>query len=399
MTIPVSLDHYVEYFLKRDISKFYIAVAIRNFALGMVLLFEPIYLYLYFGSLALTLVYFASMFGLYGLFVVWGGRFMTKVGLTRSILLSTVFYVAYYVSLQLLPFSFWFVPLSIVCVVIGMMLFWPAFHLDFVRFSSQQTRGGEVGKVNVAMLLPTIISPLLGGIIVTVFGYPVLFTMVFVVLFTSTIPLFYSREHKETYADTYQGAWKRTFEKKYWQRTLAIASDGVEVVVLGLFWPLFLFFAAISFSVMGVIASFALLLSTLFMLYVGKISDTEDRPWLLNVGSLWTAIAWVLKYFVSTAFDALLAHTIYRISRGASTVPFKTFFYEQAAQQGDQADEFIVSREISIALARFAVLNILAGIFFVFPEAPLQIVFLFAALLSLGFMLLGKLPKFSFSDI
>ena len=146
---------------------------------------------------------------------------------------------------------------------------------------------------------------------------------------------------------------------------------------------------------MGAIASFSLVISSLFMLYIGKVSDTTERPWLLNVGALWTSISWIIKYFIATTFDAFLAHTLYRLSRSAAAVPFQTFFYEKAAEKGAEADEFIVNREIIINVTRFIFLGLAALVFWVFPLLPINGIFFGAAVLSLGFMFAGKIPKFS----
>jgi len=396
MVLPLNPHHYFEYLLKRDVTKLYISIAIRNLALGMVLLFEPIYLYLYFGeSLPLTLVFFAVMYGAYGLLAPFGGRVMAAIGPTKTILVSLVFYFGYYLSLFFLPVSPWFLLLSQLSIILGMLLFWPAFHTDFARFSSKLSRGGDVGKLNVMRLLPMIVSPIIGGWVLVLFGYPTLFAMVLVVLFVSIVPLFYSKETHEVYADSYKGAWKRAWKKENIATSVAYVANGLEIIVSFVFWPLFLFSLAITFESMGAIASFALIISSLFMLYVGRVSDTTERPWLLNVGALWTGISWVIKYFIATTFDAFLAHTLYRLSRSAAAVPFQTFFYEKAALKGAEADEFIVNREIIVNVARFLFLGLAALVFWIFPLLPINGIFFFAALMSLGFMFAGKIPKFS----
>ncbi|MDP4007007.1 MAG: MFS transporter [bacterium] len=396
MVLPLNLHHYFGYFLKRDVTKLYISIAIRNLALGMVLLFEPIYLYLYFEkSLPITLAFFAVMYGAYGILAPFGGKIMGAIGSTKSILLSLFLYFGYYLSLFFLPISSWFVLASLLLIIPGMLLFWPAFHTDFARFSSQERRGKDVGKLNIMGLFPMIISPIIGGWVLALFGYPALFMVVLAVLFASIIPLFYSKETHEVYTDSYKGAWKRAWKKENIATSIAFVANGLEVIISFVFWPLFLFSLAITFQSMGGIASFALVIASLFMLYMGKVSDTQERPWLLNIGSLWTGISWIITYFIVTTFDAFLAHTLYRLSRSAAAVPFQTFFYEKAAGKGTEVDEFIVNREIIINVARFFFLGIAALVFWFFPLLPINGIFFFAALLSLGFMFAGKIPKFS----
>lgn len=396
MVLPIDTSHYIEYLLKRDVTKLYVAVAIRNLALGMVLLFEPIYLYLYFDkSLPLTLLFFAVIFALFGLLAPFGGRVMARIGTTKSILASSVFYFGYYLSLFFLPISFWFLPLSLLSIVLGLLLFWPAFHTDFARFSSQQNRGKEVGKLNALSLVPMVASPFIGGWVLASFGYPVLFLVVLAVLLASSIPLFYSKETHVVYIDSYKGAWKRAFKKENWGSSAGYMMFGLESIVYSLFWPLFLFSLAVSFDSIGGIASFALVISSLFMLYIGKVSDTKERPWLLNIGALWTGISWVIKFFVASVFDAFLAHALYRVSLAAANIPFQTFFYEKVANKGQEADEFIVNRLIIINITRFGFLGLLAASFFFFPRLPINAIFFLGALFALGFMFVGQVPKLS----
>ncbi|MCH7604751.1 MFS transporter [Patescibacteria group bacterium] len=400
MVFPIAFHpQYLEYLLKRDVTKLYITVAIRNLAMGMVAIFSPIYIYLYFGkSIPLTLLFFGVMFGLHGMFVVLGGKAVAKIGTTKAMLLSTLFYIVYYFSLLFLAASPLFVPIAIVAAAIGMALFWPAFHIDFTRFSSQDNRGREASRINVATLFPTVLSPAIGGLILAALGFPALFVIVAVLLLASSIPLLYTREHQEVYTDSYEKAWGRIFKKENRKTSIGLFSEGTELLINFYIWPLFLFTLAISFTKMGGITSFALVASSLFMLYAGRISDTKDRPWLLNVGAVWTSMAWVLKYFVTGTFDALLAQTIYGISRAAARVPFWTFFYEKAAAKGSEADEFIVYREIVVNIGRFFFFGLLALVFFLFPQISIQTVFFVAALFSLGFVFLGNPPTLSFGS-
>jgi len=395
MIFPIGIHHhYLQYLLKRDVTKLYIATAIRNLSLGMVGIFTPIYLYIYFGnSISLTFLFLGVMFGLHGMFVVMGGKIMAKIGASKSILLSSFFYIGFFLALLFIYESFLFVPAAIITGAVGMSLFWPAFHTDFVRFSSKERRGQEAGRINIAMLMPTILSPLIGGVILTTFGFPSLFAVVTVVLFASAIPLFYSQEHLEVYTDSYANAWRRIFKKENRNTSIGLLTEDLEISIHYYVWPLFLFLLTISFTQMGGITSFALIVSTLFMLYAGRISDTEKRPRLLNIGAVWTFIAWILKYFVATPFSALLAQAIYQMSRAAARVPFWTFFYEKAAAKEEEADEFIVYREILVNIGRFFFFSILAAVFFIFPKLPIQTVFLFAAVSALGLMFMGSLPK------
>ncbi len=393
MPLHYSPIYFLHYFLKREATQFFTSVAIRYLALGMILVFEPIYLYLYFDkSLPFTLLFFGTIHGLYGILAVYGGKIMAKIGLKHSMLFSHFFFFGYYLSLFFIFKSFLLVPLAIILKAFGMTLFWPAFHTDFARFSEKDHRGMEVGKKNIAMFAPLVVGPIIGGWILTVFNYPVLFTSVLLVLSASAIPLFLSKEIHEIYTDSYEKAWGRIFKKENRRTSLAFAFNGMEVAINFYLWPLFMTILAIQFVAMGGITSFALGFSAIFTLYMGKITDKLNRPRLLNIGSFLTSAAWIIKFFVVTPFGAFLSHTLYRICRTTAGIPFQTILYEKAALKGEEADEFIIYREIIINISRFFLFLVLAIFFFFVPK--INFAFLIAAIFSLGFMLLGDLPKF-----
>jgi MFS family permease len=401
MPLYFSPIHFLHYFLRRETTQFFTSIAIRSLALGMILIFEPIYLYLYFGnSLSLTILFFAAIHGIYGLLAVYGGKIMAKIGLKHAMLFSHFFFFGYYLSLFFLyqHQSFLLVPLAIILKGIGMTLFWPAFHTDFVRFSERGYQGREVGKMNIAFSAPVIISPIIGGLILSAAGYSGLFTTVLVVLLASAIPLFLSKEIHVVYSDSYQKAWGRIFKKENQKTSLAFVASGVEVGVNSYLWPLFMFILAIGYAQMGGITTFALGVAAIFTLYIGRISDVIiNRIWFLNIGSFLTSMAWIIKYFVITPFDAFLAQTLYGICRTSASIPFQTLFYGKASLKGAEADEFIVYRETLLNISRCFFFIILAGVFFIFPK--INIAFIIAALFSLGFMFLGIPPKFKLKEL
>jgi MFS family permease len=393
MPLHFSPIYFLHYFLRREATQFFTSIAIRSLALGMILIFEPIYLYSYFDkSLPLTILFFAAIHGLYGVLAVYGGRIMAKIGLKHTMFFSHIFFFGYYLCLFFIYQSFLLLPLAIILRAIGMTFFWPAFHTDFTRFSERDYQGRAVGKMNIAFSLPTIASPIIGGIILSIAGYPALFIAVLMTLFASSIPMLLSRETHVVYSDFYHKAWRRIFKKENRRTSLALVANSIEESINVYVWPLFMFILAIGYTAMGGITALALGVAALFNLYMGRISDTiSNRVWFLNIGSFLTSIAWIIKYFVITPFDAFLAQTLYKICQTSATIPFQTFFYKKASLRGAEADEFIIYREIVLNMSRFIFFLILAGIFLI--TSKVNLAFILAAVFSLGYMFLGIPPK------
>lgn len=114
MTFSKNLISFLDYFPKGEVNQLSISITIRNFALGLITIFIPIYIYQYFHSLPLTLLFFAISKGLFGLLVPFGGQLMTKIGVKHALMLSSPFIWGFYFCLFLFEKSFLLIPLAII---------------------------------------------------------------------------------------------------------------------------------------------------------------------------------------------------------------------------------------------------------------------------------------------
>jgi len=387
MIFDASWNDIMTKLFKKEAGQFFVSVTIRSLALGMVAIFEPIYLYLHFGkSVSHVLLFWAAFSGLFALTVVFGGRVMAKIGLKKTMLLSNVFYFIYYISLFFLSSVPILIPVALLARAIGASLFWPAFHTDFVRIANSKNRAENVGKMSFVGLLAGIIGPVIGGLILTGLGYMSLFTVVLITLFTSNLPLLMSQERYEEYTDTYKGAWKRMFKNK--DISISLASLGIEGAIDAFVWPIFIFTLGLSYGQMGAISTFTILISAMFAWYMGKIASRQNKYQLLNIGSMLLSLAWAAKLFVVDVASAFFGQTIYMITKTATMVPYRTILYNKASSKRGQADEFIIYREIMINLSRCLFLLILAGVFYFVSD--LKVGFIIAIVVSLGFSFLAK---------
>jgi MFS family permease len=382
---PIS---YLLFFLKKESDRFFVSMAIRGFGFGMISIFVPIYIYQYFNSLPLCFLFFAGVYGLYGLLSPLGGIAMMKFGMKKAILISHILYWGFFVCLLFFDVSWIFIPVSIILNSFARAFFWPAYHVNFLRVSETVKMGKEVGKLNFITAAPGILAPVVGGAIITIFGYPTLFVAVLCVLFSSAIPLFLSKEVRTVYSDSYLGAYKRIFKKENRYYNLAFIANGIETVINLNLWPLFLITMAVGYLAIGGITTVALGASLLFALYMGRITDRMDRKKLLTIGSILTSGAWIGKFFVINPASAFVAQSFYQLSRTSATIPYQTVLYEKTKRRGEGIDEFIVYRNIVITMSRAVFFVILAGVTFIIPGV--KFTFILAAVLSFGLMFINK---------
>lgn len=380
----------------KEITQIYTGHAIRRFALAMIVIFEPIYLFLYFGhSLTKTLFFLAAIAGFYGLFVPFGAKIMVKLGLKKAMLFSVPFIFLYYLVLWNITASFVLLFLAIIFKVFYALFYWPAYHTDIARFSKKEFRGEQLSAGTIVYSLSSIAGPFVGGLIIAKLGFPVLFLVVLILLLVSALPLFFSREVHEVYGDSYERAFRGIFKKENRKDSLAFAAFGIDQGISMFIWPIFMFVIAINYKSMGFITSAALALSLLLTLYIGKLVDRMGRAKLLRIGSILTSIGWVFKAFVKGTFDAFLAHTIYRFAFVSTNLPFRAIMYDKASADKRKLDRFIVRREMSHNLGRGLMFVILAIIFIFIPVSKIYLLFPLAAVLALLFMLLGSSQKYA----
>jgi MFS family permease len=387
---PIS---YFLFFLKKESDRFFISIAIRGFAFGMVTIFTPIYIYQHFNSLPCIFLFFAVAYGLYAVLVPFGGQIMMKIGIKKAILISHIFFWGFYICLLLLDISWIFILLSIILLAIGKIFFWPAYHVNFARVTETKKLGKEISKINFITALPGVLAPAIGGAIIYFLGYPALFTTVLCILFCSTIPLFLSPEIHQTYSDSFLTSYKRIFKKRNRYNNLGFAFSAIESTINVYVWPLFLAISLVGYLSIGSIATVSLIVSLLFILYMGRITDKANKTKLLLIGSILTAGAWIGKFFVISPISAFVAQGFYKLSRTAVGVPFQAIMYKRAEDKGEEIDEFIIYRDIVIAVSRCATFLILAGCTFFISGINLNVFFVLAAIFSFGFIFLGKISE------
>ncbi len=378
----------------KELKEVYISHTIRRFAIAMVCIFEPIYLYLYFNkSISKTLLFFASVGLLYSLTVPFGAKIMAKLGLKRSMLFSVPFIFLYYMCLWQIDLFFVMPFLAIVARWFYNIFYWPAYHTDIARFSKAQHRGEQMGAGAAIFNIASVLGPFLGGIIVFEFGFAILFVIVLFILFLSATPLFFSEEIHESYYDSYKETFKRIFSKEGWKKSLSFFAYGISTGIDIFIWPIFMFIISINYETMGLLTSGALLLSLLFAIYIGKAIDKTSRSKTLKIGSILTSIAWIFKTFVRTPIDAFLSHVIYSFAFTSASVPFRAIMYDQASNKETKLDSYIVFREACHNGGRAVLFLIIAAVFFFVSVDKIYFVFPLASIFALFFILLSKEVK------
>ncbi|MDX1535544.1 MAG: hypothetical protein R3346_02175 [Candidatus Spechtbacterales bacterium] len=379
--------------LNKELKEFYAFSGIHGFAIALITIFEPIYIYLLFGEkLWMVFLFLGIRYTSFGLFAPLGARLPSKIGVKHTILLSQPLLFIYFLGLWqgevLGLFFFLLAPFA----GLRSAIYWPAHHMFFTRFSDKGKRGKELSYRTMILSVSAGIAPFVGGIIITFFGgFTVLFVVVLTLLLAATVPLFLSHEIKEDYHDHYTEWIKEIFSPRYYRKTVAFMANGFETAVHSFVWPLFLFIIAINYEELGIITSATFIFGVIFTYYAGRKSDSAGSEKLLTYGAFINAAVWPIKMFVQAPLDAFLANTVHRFGRTVAYVPFISLFYDWAGEHKTTRDRLIVFRETIINLSRGLALFSIAAVVY-FYSSDLRIWFMFSAISTLGLLFMTKHP-------
>lgn len=326
------LPHYFQKHFSRRLEELYLSVAILDFALAAVALFEPVYIFQLGYSLRSILLFFLLAYALYFFTVPLGGKFVARFGPERSIAISTILLVGYYGGLLLMKSYDWMFWVTPFLLTFQKTFYWPAYHVDFIRTSDQGQRGKEFSGLWSLTTLMYILGPLVGGLVITTVGFPALFFGVIAVIILSNIPLFVQPIDHQPESFSYRQSFIMPFTRRHIKSTLAYLGFGEEFV-MQFIWPVFIVLVVKSYLELGGLIAVASLLTALATLYIGKVVDQNHPRRVLAWGTIVTAVVWLTRPFLRLIAPVFISDTLGRIGKNTTFVPMTAMTYERALQE------------------------------------------------------------------
>ena len=353
-------SHYLKHNLRHEITELYTSVAIKNFAFSMIAIFEPLYLYELYNSISIVFLYYAVMYTLYFFALPFGAKAAAKYGFEHCIFYSIPFAILYFLALSQIPNYGWMIFAAIIFVIIHRILFWPSFHTDFAHYSVAGFKGREMSTMSSISTLAAIVGPVIGGIILTKFGFESLFVIVSILSMTSVIPLFMTKEKFKPHDFSYKKAFKRILKPygRYKRKNLITYFAFSEETVVMIGWPIFIFLIIKEFYLIGALMGASALFIAITNLYVGKLSDkldTDKREKLLASSASLYSLSCFLRPFAGGWVGILLVDFFSKIAKMGIAYPIFTFIYNGGGRRKDFL-EYIMFYELSLSLGRIVIL-------------------------------------------
>jgi MFS family permease len=379
----------MQHFLKhKEMNELYASYGILNFALGLISIFIPIYLYQLGYSVTTILFFFFLNSVSFVIFSYWGARIVARLGVKHAMLTTIPIFIAFFLGLRFIqdfPILFFILP---ILRSLKMILYNYSFHLNFIQHSDRKHRGREVSIMQAMEVTAGIISPFLGGVIIKYYSFPVLFIAGSVILLLAMVPLFLTKDTYEKITFDKKNLILGIFKKENLNFIYSFSGYAIESWIGMIIWPIFLFTLFANVASIGAITSITTLLTFVIFYFVGKATDRKDKRKLLRFGTILYFFGWVGRIFVSGFSSMLFIDTYKNLTQHIVMIPWSVCAYDIAAKRN--YFKFIIQREIIFNISRALVLLGLMLVFFLTDNYAFTISFLVAAFFSLFYVALNK---------
>ena len=124
--------------MRREVKELYLSTMIMNFAVMMIQIFEPIYLYTLGYSLHQIILFFLIVYGVYFLILPLGVNYARRFGNEKAIVFSTFIFITYYLlfyNIKFIPIFFFIAPLL---YALQKSFYWPHIFSKDIAFLTLQ---------------------------------------------------------------------------------------------------------------------------------------------------------------------------------------------------------------------------------------------------------------------
>lgn len=362
---------------RREIKEFLSTVTIQQLGLGMINIFEPVYLYTMGVSPIGIALFYLAVYVPYFFTIPFGGKIAKSFGFEHTLTISTFFNIAYYLALIAVPVAPFFLFVAPFLLMAQKTLWWPAYHANFARYSKQKQTGREIGLMQVIYNLTSAVGPLLGGLILAISNFSVLYAVVVGLLLVSVLPMFTTPEKFKPKDFSWRTQMRFIFRPEYRKRLIAGLGFGDELVHL-VFWPLFIYLVFNNVLDLGLVVAISTAITILVALIAAHWSDSQHRKKVLWWSATFNALSWLGRPFAFTFGNILGIDAVARASKNALLIPIYCQVYDDAKK--DHIMPHVVGFEQVLVLGKILALLLALALYPLFGFAAL---FVLGAVMSL----------------
>jgi MFS family permease len=339
---------------KDNVDEIILHNSFETFALNLVSVFVPIFLLESGRQLNEVFLYYVVYFLAFAAFSLLGHKFI-RIGFKKVMLLrpiSLIIFLAWLYIIGIYPGTLYYLGIFN-GVVSG--LYWIFFHSFFASKTDDSNSLGRVGALFSMPKIFSLISPLIGGLIISYLGFNILFLITVVVLLISIIPLLKMNDFS---IDT-DFNLKNLMNKSLIKYFFGFIAEGVYYAVFTILFPLFVYLYLGAALEVGVLAFFMGLSGVIAPIVVSKACEHKTSLFIKTFAVVEGCI-FLFSLFIKTSISSFLLSFIVGILANFWMIPFFSRFYRHSRQNNSNAlVEIVTLREFVLSISRAVIFAIM----------------------------------------
>ena len=260
--------------LSKEIRNFYLSIGIFNFATSVIEIFIPLYLLIdkNFSLASVVLFYIMVHFGRL-IFLPVSAYLSSCFGAKKIISISFILSAVFYSLLQKVDHSlivFYLCALSFGAIF---AFLWVPYLVHISKISPDGIRGKIIGRINIYVALARALGPVLGGFVISVYGFEYGFALVILLI----IPAIYFLLSTPERSKIRKINFKLISIKKIYPDIIANGFYNFQNFLNFLVWPAFIFLIIPYYDQIGFIQTVSLLISVMAFQLAGFWTDKFNR--------------------------------------------------------------------------------------------------------------------------
>lgn len=339
-----------------ELSELYIAVMLRGLAISMTGLFVPLYMLLLGFSPLDVCVLVAWFFSFRIVLDIVAAYVIAAIGPKHTILIGYIIQILSTASFVWLNYAQ--LPLWVLGLLWGgsATFFFVPFHVEFSKVKHADHGGKELSYVNIMERVGSLLGPVVGGLVASLFGGQYLFIVAGVVLLIGLVPLFQSAEPVRT---NQKLSFTSLEARNLMHDVTSHASFGVENTLSMLLWPLFLAATVLvgsrSYVQFGVILSLSFLVSIISARLVGRKIDRREGRFLLRYNAVLNAILHLFRPLVGNFASAFALNMANEAVTPGYRMPYLKGMYDAADDLPGYRIVYLATMECTASMVKAAV--------------------------------------------
>lgn len=370
---------------RKGATSLIISSVVSTAAFSLIALFSSIYIYelsLKIGldkqsAIFIIILFFLTLYISKLIFLLVGEKFSSRHGFKHTIWLSFIPFSIY------LPFiilsSNYFLFLFFAALFWGAHegLFWWGYHGYLIKSKNKNNYGETIGSAIFLHTLASVITPILGAISISIYGFNSIFIIAFLLITISLLILGLDGEKQQKHDMGLKDVFKNIPKQPI--LFLSYISRSISMDTYAIFWNLYLFLLFGSLIELGFIVSASVVISAFLMIFIGKYIDKHGERKTILVSSPIMVSAWALRVLFKDIGSIVTSNTLGGLGGRIMTVSLDDISYKQANHS--KTALALLFREFGLLIGTLIVL--ILGACFVYFYDKFEPLFLVATVTSL----------------